>query len=256
MRDFLTDPTPRRGFLTRLAAAGATLGATLHGRPLLAQAGAPSGTPMPGGPPAPQPATPPAWDLSWVDRLTASHRQVFDAPELVDGVVLHQASAWLQGYADVYSAKDGDANAVLVIRHFAVPMVMNDATWDRYDLGNVMAQFAADKQPVKDPASGQPARRNPYLNANNKPGDRYTSMYIWPNGGLDTLMTRGATVLACNMALAYMATNVMAKKDGTTPDAALASLKQNLLPGVIVMPSGIFAVSRAQEAGCRYIYSV
>lgn len=244
MRDFLTDLTPRRGFLTHLAAAGAAVGATLHGRSLASQ------TPAP----APQPT--PGWDLSWVDRLTARHRQVFDAPEVVDGVVLHQASAWLQGYTDVYDTKDGDANAVLVIRHFAVPMVMNDATWDRYELGTVLAQFTADRQPVKDPTSGQPARRNPYLNANNKPGDKYTSMYLWPNGGLDTLMTRGATVLACNLALSYLATHVMAPKDGTTPEVALASLKQNLLPGVIVMPSGIFAVSRAQEAGCRYIYSV
>ncbi|HEU4629059.1 MAG TPA: hypothetical protein VFS08_04915 [Gemmatimonadaceae bacterium] len=249
MRDILTDLTPRRGFLTRLAAAGAALGATMHGRALAAQ----TATPAPAAPPS-QPT--PGWDLSWVDRLTSSHRQVFDAPELADGVVLHQASAWLKGYTDVYGTKDGDANAVLVIRHFAIPMVMNDAMWDRYELGAGMAQFAADKQPVKDPASGQPARRNPFLNANNKPGDKYTSMYIWPDGGLDTLMQRGATVLACNLALAYLATNVMAPKDGTTPEAALANVKQNLLPGVIVMPSGIFAVSRAQEAGCRYIYSV
>ena len=27
----------------------------------------------------------------------------------------------------------------------------------------------------------------------------------------------------------------------------------NLVPGVVVMPSGIFAVTRAQEAGCQYL---
>ena len=36
-------------------------------------------------------------------------------------------------------------------------------------------------------------------------------------------------------------------------EEARKTVLANLVPGVIVMPSGIFAVTRAQEAGCQYI---
>ena len=184
-----------------------------------------------------------------------SHRHVFDIPELADGVGLHQARAWMQGYTDVYGTGDADVHAVLVIRHFAIPMALDDAAWDRYELGQVMAGLAADKQPVKDPATGAPARRNPYLNANLRPDNAHPSQYIWPDGGLDTLIRRGAIPLACNMALQYVASNVVAPKEKTDVPTALATLRRHVLPGITVMPSGIFAVGRAEEAGCRYIYS-
>jgi intracellular sulfur oxidation DsrE/DsrF family protein len=32
-------------------------------------------------------------------------------------------------------------------------------------------------------------------------------------------------------------------------------LKANLIPGVILQPSGVYAAHRAQEAGCTYIRS-
>jgi len=229
----------------------------MHGRPAGAQqpvAGA--GRPRDAAP-APRPVSS-DWDLSWVDRLTAPHRQVFDAPEAMDGVALHQLRAWLQGYEDVYGAAGKEANAVLVVRHFAIPLVMNDALWDRYQLGQKMAAFTADKQPVKDPATGEPARRHPFLNANVKQGDKHASMYVamWPDSGMDSLLRRqGVTVLACNLALQLIANTVVAPQDGVSNDEALSRLKAGLLPGVIVQPSGIFAVSRAEEAGCRYIYS-
>ena len=254
MSHLLTDLTPRRGFVARLAAAGAALGALAHGRAATAQS-----------PATPDDATPPRrdeppvqgdWDMSWVNRLTAPRRQVFDIPEMRNGMGLHQTRAWLQGYEDVYGDAGKAANAVLVVRHFAIPMVMGDALWDRYGLATKITAFSADKEPVKDPATGQPARRHPFLNANAKPGDAHASMYVWPDGGVDTLLKRpGVTVLACNLALAFVAEQVVAKQDGVSNEEALKRVKAGLLPGVVVMPSGIFAVGRAEEAGCRYIYS-
>jgi hypothetical protein len=40
---------------------------------------------------------------------------------------------------------------------------------------------------------------------------------------------------------------------GMTQEAALAEARRNVLPGVIMQPSGIFAVSVAQEADCVYV---
>ena len=36
-------------------------------------------------------------------------------------------------------------------------------------------------------------------------------------------------------------------------DEARKVAMTHLLPGVVLMPSGFFAVSRAQEAGCQFI---
>jgi hypothetical protein len=176
---------------------------------------------------------------------------VFDAPEIADGTALHQARSWMAGYAEVYAARDADMSAVIVVRHAAIPMVLDDTLWSRYEVAKQLAN-PDEGEPVvlKDPASGELPRRNPFLSANAKPGDRYG--VIWPDGGLDALIGRGAIVLACNLAL-RRAVSIVAKADRVSPDAARATVLAHLVPGVVVMPNGIFAVTRAQEAGCRYI---
>jgi hypothetical protein len=40
---------------------------------------------------------------------------------------------------------------------------------------------------------------------------------------------------------------------GLSQEAARTEATRNLLPGVIMQPSGIFAVSVAQEADCVYV---
>ena len=249
MSDPLAHATPRRGFLGRLAAAGAALaGAGVASRALGAQAAAAPASP------APAPAAPPVadspWDMSWVERVRGTHRQVFDAPELAEGTVLHQARAWMAGFAEVYGAKDADMSAVLVIRHAAIHMVLNDALWERLEIGRTLAEAEEGRVVLKDPATGALPRRNPFLNANVRPTDRWSM--LWPDGGLDTLLRRGAIVLACNLAL-RRATALVQRADKVAADEARRTVLANLLPGVVVMPSGIFAVTRAQEAGCQYI---
>ena len=252
MSDPLAHATPRRGFLGRLAAAGAALaGAGVASRALGAQAAvAPAAPASAAAPVAASPVAGSPWDMSWVERVRGTHRQVFDAPELAEGTVLHQARSWMAGFAEVYGTKDADMSAVLVIRHAAIHMVLNDALWERLEIGRTLAEAEEGKVVLKDPATGALPRRNPFLNANVRPNDRYSM--LWPDGGLDTLMRRGAIVLACNLAL-RRATALVQRTDKVAADEARRTVLANLLPGVVVMPSGIFAVTRAQEAGCQYI---
>lgn len=232
----MTEPSPRRRFVGSLIGGAAALAAS----PLLplteaaAQAGA-----------APQQT---AWDMSWVDRLTGPHRMVFDAPEIAGGVVLHQARSWMAGHTEIYGAKDAEMHAVLVIRHSAVPMVMPDSYWEKYDIAAMIQESTKAAEPLKDPTTGEPTKRNPWINY--KQGDRHWT--TWPDAGLDTLIGRGAIVLACNLALRGMA-GQFARKDGRPSAEVFAELRASLLPGVTVMPNGIFATGRAQAAGCGYI---
>ena len=218
---------PRRTFLGRLLAGAAAVTVAPAIRPLHAEEPEPLVNQSP-------------WDDSWVRRITARHRQVFDAPEIAEGTVLHQARTWIQGYRDLYGTTDADHSAVLVIRHSAMPIVLPDALWDRWRLGK---EFK-----LKDPTTGKEARRNPFLNGQR--GDRYA--LTWPDGGLDHLLARGAIVLACHLALRRWVGR-LAQDDGIERTEADARLRGMLVPGVIVQPSGIFAVTRAQEAGCQYI---
>ena len=133
-------------------------------------------------------------------------------------------------------------SAVMVIRHAAIPMVANDRLWDELDLGK--------EHKLKDPETGKHARRNPFLSLNNPKDAKYGM--IWPDGGLDSLIGRGVIVLACNMAL-YRLVSMIAKQDGIESKPAREKALANLVPGVIVQPSGIFGVARAQQAGCHYI---
>jgi len=69
---------------------------------------------------------------------------------------------------------------------------------------------------------------------------------------LDKLLARGAVVLACDLALQDCIALIQAK-DKVSAKAARKQAIDMLVPGVILQPSGVFAVVRAQEAGCTYV---
>ena len=184
-----------------------------------------------------------AWDMSWVDRVTGRYKMCFDAPEISDGTCLHQVRSFLGGYAAVNGLTDVDLSAVLVVRHKAIPMVLGDALWSDGAWG--------EKEELKDPSTGEPTKRNPFVNI--APGSTYS--LTWPDGALDKLLARGVTVLACDLAL-NNAAGQLASRRKIAREAARKLVYDNLLPGVIKMPSGIFATCRAQGAGCGVMYAV
>lgn len=218
--------TERREFLRQasLLAAGSLAAGSLEAQPL-------------------EPAVQGAWDMSWVNKVTGTYRMAFDAPEISGGVCLHQVRSYLAGYATVHGTTDADCSAVLIIRHKAVPMIMGDATW--------ADGWLAERTGMKDPVTGQPAKKNPFVNI--PAGAQHTS--AWPDGALDTLIKRGVIVLGCDLALNNFAGQISQAKSIPRQDAKKLVF-DNLLPGVTVMPSGIFATCRAQAAGCGFMYAV
>ena len=229
-----TPPTPRREFIGQLTTVAVALAGT-------ACAGAATGGAQAAPAPAPAaaPPPPPNWSDGWTAKLTGKHKAVFDAPEIADGTVITNAYVFLMGYKDVYGLTDGDLNAVLVVRHAAIPMAVDDVLWAKYDLGK-MAK-------IKDPATKKWARRNPFWRA--APDDPASAPYT-----LDALHKRGAILIGCNLAANRMARGIA---DRTKQDraAVMAEVKAHLVPGIEMAHSGIFAVMRAQEAGCSYVRS-
>ena len=217
--------TARRTFLKGLAALAAG-GTALRTRLLHAQGM--SGASQGAG----------SWDLSWTQRVTGKYRGVFDNPDVNDGVGLFRATAWKDEVIEAHGATADDINTVLVLRHKAIPLIMNDEFWAHHELG---AKFG-----INDPATGKPAVRNPYRAASGS-GSGGGGGH---SGSIEGFVKQGGIVLACNLSFARMV--ALARDEGGSPDEVRAHTLEHVLPGVILQPSGFFACIEAQRAGCGF----
>ena len=213
------------GHLGMAAAVGACAGRTA---PLRPAGGAAATT-----------ARPPseAWDMSWVQRIAeTSDRAVFDVPSITGGAMLDIATRYLDNCDAVYGPLNHRAIVVLNVRTRAVALALTNTLWNRFALG--------EQYEVKDPATQLPATRNPFLEA--APG-------AYPGAGsINALVARRAIVLVCDFALGHLATRLAAKAGGT-PASVHRELREGFVPGAIAVPSGIFGLARAQNAGCALV---
>lgn len=210
---------PRRGFVGRFLAAGATFG--FAATPALAA----------------ETNSPP--DEAWLRRLTGRHRQVVDTPSLQQGKALQQTKNFLDAYREAYGLRDADLSAVIVVHGTALPLVFADATWERFDLGRRYA--------IQDPGTRAPATRNVF--SEGRPGD-----LISADASVRTLKQRGVVFVLCNNTL-KRATGEIARSLNSTPEAVRQELLRGLIPGVTVVPAAVIALNRTQERGFTYVYS-
>jgi hypothetical protein len=177
------------------------------------------------------------WDLSWVKRVEKSRdRAVIDSANIADGFCLQIATRYLDNCDAVYGVGKHRAQVVLNIRTRAVPLALSDAIWSRYDVG-------ADAQ-VNDPLTKQPSRRHLWMTV---PEGQPAAM-----GSMTDIVRRGAIILVCDFALGHLATR-LAQKSGETAEAVHRTLRAGFVPGAIAMPSGMFGLARAQNAGCAVL---
>lgn len=179
------------------------------------------------------------WDVSWTSRIKGKHRAVFDNTEPESGYGVWRASAWAGQHRDVLKAQPADITPVIVLRHNAIVLAMQQSFWDKYKIG--------ESKKVTHPLTQEPTGKNPAL-LDEKDGIPAP----FNNAGLQKNLDRGVTVLACNLALQDcidMISRVEKVDDASARKAALGYL----VPGVILQPSGVFAVTLAQEAGASYV---
>jgi len=236
------DSTPRREFLGHVAASAMVLAGVACAAPGAGQA--PATPPVPGATPGGSQAA--SWDDSWFGRLTAKHKAVFDSPQIEDGLVLANASGYIRGMRDAAGAGERDVQAVIVVRHSAIPMAFNDAMWQKYEIGK-------DKK-IKAPRSEDWATRNPYLAGGGGRGGAAADSADRPQPNFAWLASHGHILLACDLATRNYS-NVIARNFKLEQRAVYEELKANLIPGMILQPTGVYAALRAQEAGCAYIRS-
>jgi hypothetical protein len=179
------------------------------------------------------------WDVTWPSRLKGKYKAVFDNSEIESGYGVWRASAWAGQYRDVLKATPADLSPVVILRHNAIALAMQQPYWDKYGIG-------ASKK-IMHPLTGEPTDKNPVL-LDEKDGIPAP----FNQAGLLKQLGRGVTVLACNLAL-QDCVDLIQRTDKVDPAEARKRAIAYLVPGVILQPSGVFAVTLAQDAGASYV---
>ncbi len=179
------------------------------------------------------------WDTAWPSRLDRRLKAVFDVPEVESGYGVWRATVWQAQYEQVLGIPRSQMSAALVLRHNAIVLAMTQAFWDRYGVAEVAK--------ATHPLTTEPTKRNPALLGKADGVDEPYASFA-----LDRFLAAGGIALACNLALQDMAA-LVAKVDGVGEAEAMKRARDGMVPGVILQPSGVFAVFRAQEAGAMYL---
>lgn len=216
---------PRRGFLGRLA---------LLATPLVA--GHASAL---GGQSSTNPAAGPQ-QADWLERLTGKHRTVFDVEAHRNGTALAQAASFLDAWREA-GVPDGEVNLVMGVRGSGLPLVLRDDIWAQLRIG---PQYA-----ITDPRTRQPADRNLFIDANIQPGGPVNARQT-----VEALQKRGALFLACMNTIKGASRRLAAAGLGS-PDEISATLRDGVLPGVIVVPAMVVAFTLMQERGIAYVFA-
>ena len=176
---------------------------------------------------------------SWFKKIKGNHRVVFDASEPNNAFSI----IWTWGFYltnNQTGAADSDITAMCVFRHNAIPFALEDKLWEKYKLGEMFN--------IIDNRTQKPSTRNPYYNATD--GD-------FPLNGVDgikKMQDRGAMFCACNLALSVYS-GMVAKAKGLDAETVRKEWVSGVLPGIQIVPAGIWALERAQQHDCSYIYA-
>jgi intracellular sulfur oxidation DsrE/DsrF family protein len=176
---------------------------------------------------------------AWLKKVKGKHRILYDTPEPHQGVPIIWSWVFYQTNNQT-GTPDNDMTALVVLRHNGIPMAMEDRLWAKYKFGEVFK--------ITDGNTKAPAVRNTVYEPT--PAD-----FPLPNvDGIKKLQSRGAMFCVCDMALtvysSFVAQSLNQKAEDVKKDWV-----SGLLPGIQVVPSGVWAIGRAQENGCAYCYA-
>ena len=175
----------------------------------------------------------------WFDKIKGSHRVVFD------GSTPHHSFPVIWNWAWYYTnngsgSSDDDLTGMTVLRHDAIAFAMKDSAWEKYKLGEMFD--------IPDNNKKAAAIRNVVYEP--KEGD----MPMPVIEGIKKLQDRGAMFCVCDLAL-NVYSGMAAQKMGMDANEVYEEWKASVLPDIQIVPSGVWALTRAQEHGCSYIFA-
>jgi len=179
---------------------------------------------------------------AWFNKIKGKHRIVFD----VTGPHEIFPFAWPRVFMmtnALTGTPENNCSEVIILRHEAVPYAMEDRLWAKYKFGEVFK--------INDPATKAPSVRNMFWQP--KPDDFSVPGIGNVQIGINQLQESGAMFCACNMAITVFSAS-LAEKLNMDAGEVKKDFLSGILPGIEVVPSGVWAVGRAQEHGCAYCF--
>lgn len=176
-------------------------------------------------------------------KINGKHRVVFDAPHPHEIMPFVWPRVFLLTNMATGSTEK-DCSVVVVLRHSAIGYAFNDSLWSKYNFGKV---FEAE-----DPETKQPATRNPFHDP--KPGAFTVPGFGEVKIGIEQLQQSGVMFCVCDAAMTVYSAAV-AEGMGMKAEDVKKEWSAGLLPGIQPVPSGVWALGRAQEKNCAYIFA-
>ncbi len=226
-RNTLDTHTARRGFIGRLmgSAAAITLFGAAPSELLAGDTKTLGGVAGPGD--------------DWMAELKGTHRTVFDMSAHKMGKPLTQAKNYLDGWRDAFKVPEHDLNLIIGVHGDAIPVVLTDALWSRYKIG--------EQYEVIDGGTKSAGVRNAFATAN-----ATAAGLVTPEQSVEGLQKRGVRFLVCMNTIAGATKKLSAAGLGGS-DEIHSAIMGGLLPGVTIVPAMVVALTQLQERRVTYI---
>jgi hypothetical protein len=174
----------------------------------------------------------------WFKGIKGKHRIVYDGSTPHGGLPILWNWAYYLSHNST-DTPDSDITAMTVLRHTAIPFALTDNVWKKYNLGeffgiNDYTKKAAVRNPFFEPKDGDYPINGP--------------------GGIKSQQERGAMFCVCNLAL-QVYSGKYAEKMGGDATEIYNEWIAGVIPGIEVVPSGVWALGLAQKNGCGYIFA-
>lgn len=221
--------TSRRGFLGTVAAGAAVMGLSQLAVPLSSNAEELTASVNSAE--------------AWFDKIKGKHRMVFDATRPHDILPFAWPRVFLLTNQKTGS-EEKDCTAMVILRHDAIPYAMESSLWKKYNFGEV---FKAD-----DPATKTASVRNPFWQP--KEGDYKVPGIGNVAIGINELQSSGVLFGVCDVALTVYSAAV-AEGMKLKPEDVKKEWVAGILPDIQIVPSGVWAINRAQQHGCSYCFA-
>ncbi len=184
-----------------------------------------------------------AAEFSALVKHTGRAKQVFDVKAITDGKFLQGMKNSINGFQFGFGIAATSIKVVAGLHGPANLLNFSDAMWAKYPLG----QFAQ----LNDPKTGKPATRNLYLHKTaNTSTDLNDRNSIYQDWTIEALQQRGMQLLSCHNATEEIVRAMAAQASlKTEPEEIVHDLQANTVPGVLIVPAMVSAISLLQSEG-------
>ncbi len=190
------------------------------------------------------------WNFKAFDSLLkhgARAKQVYDIRPIGEGRFLNNIKNSINGFQFGFDIPPGQIKIVSAMHGPSNLLNFDDAMWEKYRLGEFLQ--------VADPKTGKPATRNIYYpgsgHDSNDPEDRASRFH---DTSMQALQGRGVQFLSCHTATEEQVQGLLKQYAfKAAAEEVVQDLQAHTIPGVLIVPAMVAAVSLLQSDG-HYTY--